>query len=279
MDPFLLAFLSALFSAVASISAKILLKNIAPQNILSVNFFTMTATLLLFSPLFYFFEATLFAMIILCGLALLDTLANYFYFKTFKNNEASVATPILAVAPIFTIFFGLVLINDTTSWNNFFLSILIIFLIIFFTADFKNFKKFQTKTLFPALSAAILFGLSAIPAKFLLHNLQVINAPTLYMFRSGFIALFSLIIFNFKIQDLSQKEYRFLFLRTLFVIGQWICLYRAMTFINAGVALTISSTAPIFVFFLSAIFLREKISWKKFFAAITILIATFLFDF
>lgn len=266
-----IAIISAFFSAIANILARTLLKDLRSQDILGINFLTMGATLLLISPLFYFFQASAKAMGLVALIGLIDTVANYFYFKTFEKTEASIATPILSLAPGFTFFFGWLFIGDTVSLLTYLLAALIIVSIIIFSTDFKNFKQFNLDTLKPALISSLLFGISAIPSKILLSRMHAINAPTLYMFRAGFIAFFALLFFQFSIQQISIKHYRIIFGRGLIVITTWVLLYFALSKGNAGVTITLGNITPIFVFILSSLFLREKFTIKKVLASILVL--------
>lgn len=271
-----IAIISAFFSAISNILARILLKNLRSKDILGVNFLTMGGTLLLISPLFYFFRATPLALGLIVLISLIDTVANYFYFKTFEKTEASIATPILSLAPGFTFFFGWLFIGDIVNFKTFIFSAFIIFLIIVFSIDFKNFRHFKVHTLKPALAASFLFGISAIPSKYLLTTLQVINAPTLYMFRAAFIAFFALLLFRFSIPQISIREYRIIFVRGLIVITTWILLYIALSRGNAGVTLTLGNITPIFVFILSVIFLHEKPTLKTVVMSILILVLSLI---
>ncbi len=266
-----IAIISAVFGSVAIVWARVLLKDIKARDILGINFLTMGIVLLLISPLFYYFKFSWLAALLLILIAVIDTVANYFYFKTFENTEASVAAPILSLAPGFTFFFGWLFIGDKVSWYSFVIAILIIIIVVFFSIDFKNFKYFKTISLTPAIISSLFFGLSAIPTKYLLSTMQVTNAPTLYMFRAGLIALFSLLFFRFPLREISVKQYRQIFLRSLFVIGQWVLLYLALSKGNAGVTVTLANITPIFAFMLGAVLLKEKITFKKLLAAIMIL--------
>ncbi|MFA6305012.1 MAG: DMT family transporter [Patescibacteria group bacterium] len=267
----LIAIGSALLASVANILARTLLRQVKAREILGINFLTMGATLVLLSPFFYFFKADLVSFALVVAIALIDTVANYFYFKTFEKTEASVATPLLSLAPAFAFLFGWLIIADVVNRQTYVLAFAIIALVVIFSADFKDFKNFKTSTLIPALVSSILFGLSAIPSKYLLSDLQAINAPTLYMFRAGFIALFSLLFFRFPINALSFSQFRTIFIRGLFVIGQWILLYYALTVGSVGVTITLANITPIFVFILGIVFLREKVMAKKIIAALLIL--------
>lgn len=272
----LLAIGSALLASIANILARTLLKDLKSKNIVGINFLTMAATLLVVSPVFYFFEPSPKSVMLLLVVSLVDTVANYFYFKTFEKTEATVATPILSLAPIFTFVFGWILLGEKVSATTLLLSGIIVVLIVWFSSSKKEFHQFKLDTLKPALAASFLFGISAIPAKEILFNEASINAPTLYMFRAALIALFSLIFFNFQTKGITPKQYRLIFIRGLFVIGQWLLLYFALTIGNSGVTITLANITPIFVFVLGAIFLREQVTTKKLLAAISVLILSLL---
>jgi drug/metabolite transporter (DMT)-like permease len=272
----IIAIVSAFFAAIANILARTLLKDLRSRDIIGINFLTLAVTLLIFSPLFYHFDASLLAFGLIILIALIDALANFFYFKTFEQTEASVATPILSLAPAVTFLTGWIFLTDIASWQTYLYAIAIIFLVIYFSVDLKNFSKFKNVTLFPALAASFLFGISAIPTKYLLSTLKVINAPTLFMFRAGFIALFALLIFKFPLKRISFHQYWFIFIRGLFVIAQWVLLYFALSVGNAGVTITLGNITPIFVFIISLIFLKEHFTWKKAIAAILILVLSII---
>ena len=162
--------------------------------------------------------------------------------------------------------------GDTVTLTTYILSFLILVGIIAFSADFKNFARFRAQTLQPAILSSLLFGISAIPSKYLLSTLDAINAPTLYMFRAGLIGLFAMLFLNFPLQNISIRQYRIIFFRGLFVIAQWVLLYFALSRGNAGVTVTLANITPIFVFILSAFFLKEKPTIKKVAASILVLV-------
>ena len=271
-----IAILAALFAAVANILARLLLDGLRAKNIVGVNFLTTAVTLVVFSPLFYYFKPSLKSVLLLILIALIDTLANYFYFKTFEKTEAGIATPILSLSPAVTFLLGWLLLDDKVSGGTLVLSLSIVGLIVWFSIDRKTFRQFRFDTLLPALSAAILFGISAIPAKELLTNEAAINSPTLYMYRAALIALFSLIFFRFEISKISFRQYKLIFIRGLFAIAQWLLLYYALSMGNAGVTVTLGNITPIFVFILAALFLSERITTKKVVTAIAVLILSLL---
>lgn len=272
----MIAVVSAFLGAVSTILARTLLKDIKTKDILSLNFFTMGIVLLLISPLFYHFEASIKNMFLIVLIALIDTAANYFFFKTFEQTEASVASPLLSLAPVFTFFFSWIFLTDTTTLYSIFISFLILALILIFSIDFYNFNAFKNITLWPAVLSSFLFGLSSVPSKYLLSTVHAVNAPTLYMFRAGFISIFSILLFNFTISSITTKQYRIIFFRGLVVISQWVLLYYSLSLGNAGVAITLGNITPIFVFILSIIFIKEKPTLRKMICAFLILVLSLL---
>ena len=271
-----IAILSSFFGAIATILARTLLKDIKARDIMGINFLVMGAALVLIAPIFYHFDASFLSMGLVILIAIIDTAANYFFFKTFEKTEASVAAPLLSLAPGFTFLSSWAFLQEKVSPLTYVIATGILVSIIIFTYDFKQGHQFKLDTLKPAILSSILFGLSAIPSKYLLSNLHAINAPTLYMMRAGFIALFSLLFFNFSINQLTQRQFRIIFVRGLVVIAQWILLYLAITKGSTGVSVTLANITPIFVFILGMIFLKEKMSLKKFTAAGLILLLSFL---
>lgn len=275
MDFTYLAIGAAFFGAIANLMARFLLKKIKSQNIFWFNFVIMGVSLALLSPLFYFFEATSTTMTILVCVALIDTLANLSYFKAFEKLEAGAVTPVLSLAPIITFVMGFFLLSDVVTLNTFLVSLGIIIGVLIFSLDKSDLKGIKSSHFRYAIFAAILFGISAIPSKYLLDTLGAINAPTLYMFRAGYIASFSLLFFKPSIPDISLSQFRILFLRSVFVIVQWLLIYKSLTIGNAGVTLTLANVSPVFTFILAAIFLKEKITARKVLASM--LIVSFFF--
>lgn len=284
-DPRVLALLSAVFAAFANIMARTLLKDLKSKDILGINFLIMAATMTLVSPYFYTFQPNALStnaasfvkphfFVIL--IAAIDTAANYFYFKTFEKTESSVATPILSLAPVFTFFFGWLFINDTVSLQSLLAAIAMLITIIYFSLD-KNvsFKDLKSQTLTPALISCVLFGLSAIPAKYLLDDLGTVNAPTLYFLRAALIGCFSILFFKSSLKNITKYHYKVIFLRGLLVITQWVFLYQAIKSTSAGVAVTLGNVTPIFVFIFSIFLLKEKPTPKKACAAILVVLLSF----
>ena len=275
MDFTLLAILAAIFGAIANILARTLLKEIKSRDIIGINFLIMVATLVIFSPKFYFLELTYYSLFLLLSIGVIDLIANYFYFKSFEKSEASFVTPLLSLAPAFSFIFSWALIQEQVSWYQLFLAVGIIAGIIVFSYDFSRKFVINKMALMNCIIASILFGLSAVPSKILLTTLEAVNAPTLYMVRGAFIGICGLVFFSSNISGITLTQYRLIFVRGLFVITQWILIYLALQKGSVGVTMTLINTTPIFVFILAIFFLREKPTVKKMCAAALVLLLSF----
>lgn len=284
IDYRLLAIGAAFFGAIANILARTILKDVKTKDMLGLNFLIMTGTLAVLSPWFFHFQkdgptigimpiTVLFVLLV----GFIDLIANYFYFKSFEQSEASVATPILSISPGLVFIFSWFFLGDKVSGYNFILALGIIIGILTISTNFSQVKLSNKNVLLPAFIAAVLFALSAVPSKYLLSN-GLINPPTLYEIRGGIIGICSMLYFGPGLEKLKNDHFKKIFIRSLFVLTQWILLYSALAVGNAGITITLSSTAPVFVLFLGYFFLKEKISLKKFIAAALVICLAFLIN-
>ncbi|KPA17547.1 membrane protein containing DUF6, transmembrane [Candidatus Magnetomorum sp. HK-1] len=284
IDYTILALGSAFFSAVSNILARTILKDIKTKNILGLNFLLMTGILALFSPWFFkinisFKYADTYPVTILLVLliGIIDLIANYFYFKSFENSEASVVTPILSLSPGFIFVFSWFFLDDIVNYVQIIFACLIIIGIIFISTDLKDIKSLKKSNTSSSLIASLLFALSAIPTKYLLSN-EFINAPTLYEIRGAIIGLFAIMFFGSGIEEMKSYHFRYLFVRSLFVIIQWLLLYAALIKGSAGISYTLANTTPIFVIILGVFFLKEKLSLRKIIATVLVLILAMMIN-
>lgn len=270
-----IAILSAFFSALANVFAKILLKDIKGSSIMGLSFLMVGSTLLIFSPLFYKFNPSWLSIGLLYTIGIIDGAANYFYFKTFERSEAGVATSLLALSPMITFIGAFLFLGTKTSPTAFILAV-VIMLGIILLSDASNLKDLSVKNLhshflFAPIMASILFGLSSIPSKALLSNIDAINGPTLYMFRATIIGMLSFIFLRPNLQALNVNHYRLVWLQGLLAIITWTLLYQALTIGNPGITMTLANTSPAFAIILSGILLRERVTLRKIVSVLLIL--------
>ncbi len=257
-----LAITSAFLGGVTTIMARLVLQKMRPQEVMVISFVVMMSVLLILSPHFYVYKPSLESALVIVALCLIDTVANLLLFKAHANAEPGVSSPLLALTPFFTFLFGWVLMGDRPDIPSAALSFAIVMVLILLSIDLSRWRQISGTVILPALLSGVLFGLSAIPAKHLLSTMDAINAPTLYMFRSAYIALFSLIFLDLKLSGVTQKEFRLILVRSLLVIAQWLCFYLALQKGEAGITVTLANLTPVFVFILAPFFLKERTIFK-----------------
>lgn len=271
-----IALISAFFAAIANIAARALLKEAHSYNIMGLSFLMIGSSMLIFSPIFYFFKPTWTAIGLLYLIGVIDATANYFYFKSFEKAEASVATSLLALAPIITFIGSFLFLGTQTSLIKVVMAICIMLGIIVLSTDLKDIKNSFHMSLAAPLAACFLFGLSSIPSKFLLTNLTAINGPTLYMFRATIIGMISFIFMRPNLQSLSTQLYKLIWLQGSLAIAQWVLLYLALSKGNPGITMTLANITPVFTIVFGAFFLKESITKKKLASAFLILFFSIL---
>lgn len=267
-----LAIISAFFGALANIFARILLKDVESYNIMGLSFLMVGSTLLIFSPMFYYFMPSWATIGLLYAIGIIDTASNYYYFKSFEMSEAGIATSLLALSPVITFIGSFLFLGTQTSPIIIMFALFIMISIVALSSDSPvNLKSFHTSALAAPILASVFYGLSSIPSKALLSNFNAINAPTLYMFRATIIGMCSFIFMRPNLQKITFHHYRLIWLQGLLAILMWVALYTALSKGNPGVTMTLSSMAPVFTVIFGALFLRERITFKKILSTILIL--------
>lgn len=166
---------------------------------------------------------------------------------------------------------GWLFLGEIISLQKLFLALIVVGLLVIFSADRKQFTEYKKATLIPALASAFLFGVSAIPAKYLLTTLAATNAPTLYMFRAALIGVSLFFVYRSVYATISRSSYNKIFVESAVAIVQWLLLYTALQKGTSGITITLVNTVPIFTFIFGVLFLKEKITLKKVVATALIL--------
>lgn len=275
LNPNVAAIISAIIAGGAAVLARKLLFKIKAMDYMVINFLVMGGMLAIFSPWFFRFDLSWASLGNLFLVIAIDLAGNYLYFKTLENTEASVAVPLLSLAPVFTFLVGFLWLQEIVSAATIFFSAAIIVSLVFFSIDLKNFKVFNKHTLIPALLSSLAFGVSAIPSKILLHQLHATNGASLYMVRAVAIAAVGFLCGG-SVRQVTSSQFFGVVARGVFVIGQYLLLYYALAHTVAGVAVTLENTAPVFAFVFAVVFLKEKTTFKKIVCSILILILSLL---
>ncbi len=268
---------SAFFGAFSNILAKKILKEITSKVFVPINFFVI---FFLMTPVVIFsFKLTLIpiTIILIILIGIIDAFANYFIFSSIEKGEISHVTPIFCLAPLFTVLFTGLFLPQQFNMKVIAASIAITLSVYILNIKTKSFiepiKSILTQENYFALIGAILFGLSAIPAKFVLTEYAVTSPATLYWIRALIIALVLSILFKPKISQLSKKDISFIAFRDIFVIIQWILLFYSIMISNVILAVTLANTIPLFTLIMARFAFKEKITFQKVIAIIIIMLA------
>jgi len=195
MDWFLLAFISAFFSAAAAISEK---KTLFKLDALSFSFLVSIITLLFSAPFFFnitFKQEAPLSLMILFVKSLLSGGAFYFVMVSIKKLDISEALPLLALSPGIIAVAAFFFINDNLlliEWFGILLMVSGTYLLELKKGN-KNFLTpfialFTSKKYLPIIIALILFTISSLLDRILLRDFAV-HPYTFMAFQQFFYAL------------------------------------------------------------------------------------------
>lgn len=266
--PLALGLGSALCSAVAHRLGPKATAGRPPEEVTAINFSVMGIMLLVvlaaFSDLIHL-HLTLAGGLVLALVVAIDSAGNVFLFKTYRQSHPSVATPLLSLAPAFAFPIAWLspLPHEDSGWTVA-LGYAATLLVVLVAMDWRNLRHFHQVTFVPAVLSSMCFGLSSVPTRYLLREWGELNAPTLYMIRAFMIAAVIVAIWGRRaLPRLPTGQMKMIALRGIFVIGQYLLLYKAFTMTSVGVALTTANVAPALVVFGGILFFGERWSWKK----------------
>ena len=225
----------------------------------------MLAVVLAAFPNLFHLHPTPRGIALLAVIAIIDSAGNYFLFKTYRQSHATVAVPLLSLAPAFA--FPVAWLSPLPHEDA---GLTVAFgyaatvLVVLVSMDWKNLRNFHQVTFIPAILSSLCFGMSAVPTRYLLREWEEFNAPTLYMVRAFLIAGIGLAVWGRRaVPRLRWGQVRVMALRSVFVILQYLLLYKALTLNSVGVALTLANVTPALVLLGGMLFLGEAWSWKR----------------
>ena len=227
------------------------------------------AITLLMIPLLYFFwkldagALTLKSVLIFVTIIISSVLANVFALYSIKWEKVTVLEPAKLFEPLFviclTVFFGLFISGVYETNTKFLLPALVAGLAILFPHIKKEHLKLN-KYFISALLGSLFFALELVLSKLILDFYSPI---TFYFLRCLFVFLISLSLFRPKFNSLDKKTSLIIF----GTAGIWIAYRLAVYFgySKYGIIFTtlITMLAPIVIYLLARIFLKEKLNWKN----------------
>lgn len=278
----LIALGSALMIAVVNVLLKKLYQTASSRELAPLNFLQIVIIMTLFMPFFYYFKPSGYVIALMLIISILDSLANYFYFKSIEYGEVSYVSIFMSLSPVFTLLIFTALV-DFISIRTLIGILGIIFSIYFLNLnDKKNllepFLNLTKNKNYYGIINAFLVGSSAVLIK-LLFSTNAINPPTFFTLRCAFVFLAMLIILKPRWSLITKQIVIDSSIRSLFVIGNFLLYLYAVNFGNVVVAATLVNTYPIFVIILSYIMFKEKITAKKFSAILSVLFFIFILSY
>jgi drug/metabolite transporter (DMT)-like permease len=203
----------------------------------------------------------------------ISILANLFVFYSLKRENVTEIEPIMLMQPLLTIliayFFSFFFIIYAPERNPSILFLALIASTALIASHIKKHHLVFNKFLIAALIGNFLYALELVISRGIL---DYYNPITFYFIRSLFIFLVTLIAFQPHIKKIKLKtRYMILVTGAVWVIFRVMLYYG---FITLGVIFTTMMfiTAPVFVYLLAFIFLKEKIRWRQIISSIIIII-------
>ncbi len=269
-DSLWLGLASALTGAIARILAKVVLRYSDTRNYLSVNFAALFVLMIPLAPFMFQLTPTPLTFAVLLAASGLDFAANYFYFKSFEVEEASTVSALLALSPLFTLLAAPLV--DRAAWLELRPAqiggiVVAVLGVVLLNREMQRHtaaaapRRPLTRLAYP-LIAACLLGVNVYLIKGL-FSAHLMNPFTYYFLRLLIVALLSVVVFRPDLRWVNRASLSVVLGRGVFVIGQWLTMLTALELGNPSLVKAVSESSPLFVVFLAALFLHERITWRK----------------
>jgi drug/metabolite transporter (DMT)-like permease len=262
---------SALFAAGASVLARYLLQFATTREYLGVGFALLFVQLLPFVPFFFVLQTTGVAVAAILLVSLVDGVANYFYFKAFEIQDASTASSLLALSPLFALlvapFVGALALASPGGLDS--LGVVGVLAVVagVITINRAITAPAATGERAPAsrwyrlvvpLVSSLLFGVNAYGIKYILTQ-EYANPFTYYLIRAFVVMVLAFALFRPSFDWLNRRVLLIGAGRAVFVIAQWMLLLYALGMGNPPLVKAVSETTPLFVILLS-LFAGEQVT-------------------
>lgn len=210
-------------------------------------------------------------LLILFGLVIVSIIANMLIFYSIKGEKVTNLQPTRALEPLFTLLlsliFGIFIKETYYEYNS---KILFPTIIASLAIVFPYIKKEHlhlNKYLLASIAGSFFFALELIMSKLIL---DFYSPLTFYFFRCILIFIFSLIIFKPDFKKLDKKNSRLILLTGLIWVVYRVAVY--FGYLHYGITFTtlIILLAPILVYLLANIFLKERPNWRNIVSSVII---------
>ena len=270
----LVAIGSAFFTAVINVYLKKIFSGASTRQLAPLNFALSSAIMLLFSPVYFYFKYSLHAVIYLSVIFIADTIANYFYYTAIETNQVSYSSIFMSLSPIFTLlifttFIGTISLTTLISILGIMISIYILNL-DHKTTIFEPILYIFKGRNYLGIAYAVFSSITAIFAKHVFSE-GYINPPTLYLLRDIFIFISLSLALKPKLSHYNEKIAASMFIRALFGIASMLLYFYAISLGHVVLVTVVSNIYPAFILIFSYFIFKEKFSYQKILAVLTIL--------
>ena len=267
--------LGALALAVGTILERLVLKkrkvDIKPYQVAS-----FLSIVLVMVPFIYFFwnvdsvALTTKNIIIFLFVVVFSIVANLLVFYSIKGEKINNLEPAKVLEPLFVILLSIIFSFFVEGLYEKNVKIIIPALVSGVVLVLTHFKKDHltfNRYFIAAIFGSFFFALELVISRLILDYYSVLS---FYFLRSFSIFLLSFLIFRPKLTGLSAKVKWEIFLTGAVWVAYRLLVYYG--YLNIGIVFTtlLLMLAPIFVYAFAHFFLKEKMSWKNFVAAIVI---------
>ena len=268
------AILSALFSGITSIFAKIGLSNIDTDIATGIR----TIIILFFSLIFFLITGetinNVSIYIILSGIT--TALLLICYFKALYYADVNKVTPIDKTSIILTLLLSYMLFKEEITYTKI-ISIILILLGTYLMVDIKN-NKTNSKWIIYAILTSIFTSLITIFGKYGMSNLSI-NASILIRSFIAFIIIWIYIFIKRKhklLRTLEKRNTIYIILSSFTTWLSWLFYFNALNNGETSIVFTIEKLSIVVTITLSTLILKEKLAKKSIIGLIIILFSTIL---
>jgi len=288
MDWYLIAFISALLSALAAIGQKKILFDLEALDFSLILSVINSIIVLVLIPTIHFQEISLLSLLILYFKTVIGALAFLFVMLAIKNLEISGALPLMILTPALVAFSAFLILGESLSiWEIVGLATLLIGIYILETSttssileSFKVFRKSRYKHYL--VGAILLFTASTLIDKFLLKNHQL--APISFLFFQQIFLAINFIVFyllakrkvSLLISRVNVKIVLSVLLISLFTIGYRYAHLEAMKIAPVALVLSIKRTSIFFAVIIGGKIFSEHALLRRGIATLFMLLGVYL---
>ena len=195
---------------------------------------------------------------LLLAVAFLAANYNLLYYFSLEREKITAIEPMLLVNPIITILIASSFYASERSWH-----VYVAAGIAGLVLTWLHLRRHRLKlnlSVIALVGFAILYGLEAVVIKQLL---AVYSPLSLYLVRAVVTAIFLLVLEKGKLSHLTPRQIPYFLLIAAAAVAASTAIYSAYR--EIGISLTIFTLllSPIVVYLLSALWLKEKLTWKN----------------